>query len=513
MANTLFYCPQLTKIPAFNDPIYNIFRFDTTENASVTFDGETYNKKGKIINESTTQWTYAKDLLDDYINEHPVNGIMSLSELATELGITITTDTYNTPSGDFEINISRPIDLYCTWGYVIFTDTEILIRSPIQRGSAVNLTTTGTTTRLNLVSRDNSFTEHYIGFEETLKPYNEAASSNIREMIDGVRKSYEEIVYVKTDDTTGIAGDYFVIDSTNYIVMDKRIEGAFAYYTCVLEVTAGTAVDTVTTNFVTPYAEIFIPERLPYVTMESTNTIVRVNAGSMFKMNSNGKVFYVRENANNDTSVGTVTASTNYYLYCEGLASTGTFDRKKGIYSISTNAPTYNAEKNGWYYGENICLAKLYSLTTTTMQLILIYEHWNPYCREKYYGMFMLSASQTTNFTANVNHIEFNTKVIGNLEISTGSGQANGIVTLIKGAYYKCIANIQANATRIDCKFRYEDDSAFLLGNQSYNSTQCVNYIDLTYSPTNIDIKLEIVNNSSISAVSYANSQMIIEEI
>ena len=379
MANTLLACPQLTKIPAFNNPLINLYRFDTTESATITADGETYYKKGYIENATSSQWVYAKLLVDKYLEEHRVNGIMTLSELATELGITITTDLYNTTTGKFEVNINRALDLYCTFGYVVFTDAGIEIRSPIQRGSAVNITATGTTTELSYNSKETSLTLHSISNIETLKPYNEAVSANIREMIDGVRKSYEDMIYVKSTDTTGIAGDYFVIDAINYIIMDKRIEGLEAYYTCVKEITAGTAVDSITTAIEVPYKEIFIPDVLPNITMESTGTVIRVNAGSNFKMNSSGLTYFIRENANNDTSVGSVSAATYYYFYCTGVLGTGTFDLKKGVYSISTNAPTYNYEKNGWYYGENICIAKLYALTTSTMDIIFIYNHKSSY--------------------------------------------------------------------------------------------------------------------------------------
>lgn len=53
------------------------------------------------------------------------------------------------------------------------------------------------------------------------------------------------------------------------------------------------------------------------------------------------------------------------------------------------------------------------------------------------YGLYSLSANQTSNLAVG-NHVEFNSKVSGSLNSpSTGSGQANGIITLAANKTYK----------------------------------------------------------------------------
>lgn len=57
------------------------------------------------------------------------------------------------------------------------------------------------------------------------------------------------------------------------------------------------------------------------------------------------------------------------------------------------------------------------------------------WCNNTESGRYSLSANQTSNLSAN-NHIEFNTKKTDSAwDVSTGSGQANGKITLSPGNY------------------------------------------------------------------------------
>lgn len=49
--------------------------------------------------------------------------------------------------------------------------------------------------------------------------------------------------------------------------------------------------------------------------------------------------------------------STTYYLYCTGSEDTDTTSRGKGVYGASTNAPTYDYHKCGWYSADGLVLA------------------------------------------------------------------------------------------------------------------------------------------------------------
>jgi len=49
--------------------------------------------------------------------------------------------------------------------------------------------------------------------------------------------------------------------------------------------------------------------------------------------------------------------STTYYLYCDGAENIDSSSRGKGTYGVSTNAPTYDHEKGGWYSSDGFVLA------------------------------------------------------------------------------------------------------------------------------------------------------------
>ena len=53
----------------------------------------------------------------------------------------------------------------------------------------------------------------------------------------------------------------------------------------------------------------------------------------------------------------TLTISTIYYLYCTGAEDIDINSRGKGIYGASTNVPTYDNQKGGWYNTEGFVLA------------------------------------------------------------------------------------------------------------------------------------------------------------
>ena len=59
------------------------------------------------------------------------------------------------------------------------------------------------------------------------------------------------------------------------------------------------------------------------------------------------------------------------------------------------------------------------------------------------YGLYTLSVNQTSNVAVN-NHVEFNTSEGSLGGLATGSGQANGIVTLTAGKTYKIMFSLYA---------------------------------------------------------------------
>ena len=141
------------------------------------------------------------------------------------------------------------------------------------------------------------------------------------------------------------------------------------------------------------------------------------------------------------------------------------------------------------------------------------------------YGFFTLSADQTSNLAVN-NHIQFDTRDAGNINISTGSGQDNGLITLHAGKRYKLEAQLYvsfggAGGNQLRARFRKSDDSEYYGTWTYYNpvtTTGNDNSPAMTTAiiePTeDIQVKLEMSNVGTITAVRYnQGTYLMIEEI
>lgn len=138
------------------------------------------------------------------------------------------------------------------------------------------------------------------------------------------------------------------------------------------------------------------------------------------------------------------------------------------------------------------------------------------------YGLYTLSANQTSNFAVG-NHIEFNT-VQGSLGgLSTGSGQANGIVTLAGGKTYKITSTLsltcsgQGNGTtqiydRTNSIFHGSVMGNVTVNHQANDTTAGLTMAIITPG-TNINIDLRLVTCSGNWTTVYSiGSWMLIEE-
>ncbi|MEI8390120.1 MAG: hypothetical protein WCG23_09590 [bacterium] len=140
------------------------------------------------------------------------------------------------------------------------------------------------------------------------------------------------------------------------------------------------------------------------------------------------------------------------------------------------------------------------------------------------YGLYTLSADQTSNFALN-NHVQFNT-VQGSLGgLSTGSGQANGIITLAAGKTYKISGNILAvfsnAAGHVGCELYDRTNSTPftpLLVSYIQPTTATANYgiqpgfIGFITPSTNIDIDLRIMSVNTLSGILSSETWLLIEE-
>lgn len=128
------------------------------------------------------------------------------------------------------------------------------------------------------------------------------------------------------------------------------------------------------------------------------------------------------------------------------------------------------------------------------------------------YGLYTLSANQTSNFAVN-DHIEFNTTQGSLGGLSTGSGQANGIITLLAGKTYKITGDFMflhsaAGSTGVEI---YDRTNSTYLGiantiysmnsTSTFSSQQTV--LAIVTPTTNIDIDIrfhQVVNTSRVQA-------------
>lgn len=95
------------------------------------------------------------------------------------------------------------------------------------------------------------------------------------------------------------------------------------------------------------------------------------------------------------------------------------------------------------------------------------------------HGLFAMAANQTANFALN-DHLEFDTKMSGDLEISGGVGQAKGKITLPGGHRYLIRVTLQCQATVGNvaasyCK-AYDVTNGAFLTNSWFMSAQSTNY-------------------------------------
>jgi len=138
------------------------------------------------------------------------------------------------------------------------------------------------------------------------------------------------------------------------------------------------------------------------------------------------------------------------------------------------------------------------------------------------YGLYTLSVDQTSNFAVG-NHIQFNT-VQGSLGgLSTGSGQANGIITLTGGKTYKItgttFASFSTAGGHLDCQL-YDRTNSVGFGLYNYlqptpNTTSHSiqpEIIGFITPLTNIDIDLRIHSVANLTQIGCSFTWLLIEE-
>jgi hypothetical protein len=139
------------------------------------------------------------------------------------------------------------------------------------------------------------------------------------------------------------------------------------------------------------------------------------------------------------------------------------------------------------------------------------------------YGLYTLSANQSSNLAVG-NHIEFNTSKGSLGGLSTGSGQANGIITLPAGKTYKItgVARFNHSSTNYTGFGVYDrTNSAYLQPvlngvamDMNYNSAQTdqPTFIAVVEPTTNIDIDVRFVDGANTSLVWACFTWLLIEE-
>jgi hypothetical protein len=137
------------------------------------------------------------------------------------------------------------------------------------------------------------------------------------------------------------------------------------------------------------------------------------------------------------------------------------------------------------------------------------------------YGLYSLSADQSSNLSVE-NHIEFN-NVQGSLPApSTGSGQANGIITLPAGRTYKISGAFQTNhsAAGLAQIQIYNRTSSSYIGfmtasvSMNYNTPNAMQptLLAIITPSTNIDIDARINGAINLSIIQSELTWLLIEE-
>jgi len=144
----------------------------------------------------------------------------------------------------------------------------------------------------------------------------------------------------------------------------------------------------------------------------------------------------------------------------------------------------------------------------------------------KSYAFISLSADQTSNLAVN-NHVEFNTILnsVGGITISSGAGQANGLITLDAGKTYKITARIRGGFSNAAgwATFQIRNNTAgALIGRNGITADMGANTnavqndvmaIITTSAPTVIEVREISLQNNYLNAISYLYSSILIEEM
>jgi len=137
------------------------------------------------------------------------------------------------------------------------------------------------------------------------------------------------------------------------------------------------------------------------------------------------------------------------------------------------------------------------------------------------YGLYELSANQTSNL-ADGNHVEYDTTSGSLGGLSTGSGQANGIITLTGGKTYKITCELRlgfSGNTGITAMWIYDRTNStmvrtsvfYAVTNGTNNSGSHVLWAIISPS-TNIDIDIRIANPTALTSIASLYNFLLIEE-
>jgi hypothetical protein len=141
------------------------------------------------------------------------------------------------------------------------------------------------------------------------------------------------------------------------------------------------------------------------------------------------------------------------------------------------------------------------------------------------YAFIDLTADQTTNLTAN-NHIQFNNIVAqrGSISVSTGAGQANGIITLEADKTYRLEANIHVivdGGTDYGTFQWRNNTTSTLIGKIATCTNNDVNTdrpdqptaiaVITTTAPTNVELR--VIASSSLNGIESTGTSVMIQEI
>lgn len=135
------------------------------------------------------------------------------------------------------------------------------------------------------------------------------------------------------------------------------------------------------------------------------------------------------------------------------------------------------------------------------------------------YGLYTLSADQTSNLSVG-DHVEWDTDEGSLGGLSTGSGQADGIVTLSAGITYKITGALQFDFSSAgQVKFQVYDgtnligkESRCISMNLNANASSSSSIFAIVKPETDADIEVRLTVSSNPSAINYDRSWLLIEE-